>query len=523
MNSPNRFLYVAIIPGILGVLLISNQVVTSIEKEVAAQHKTAAITQEPDLTGINGILDRKISAHITPGAIEENVHTKPFDMEYVRNAPSLETEVIRGWHKIKGAIPTLQKEVIITVCEWWPGYQWRVPVVLTVPEDGARGFVITGQGRGEKADPGIDRLLAGGVGHVRTKISVIESYPDGKKAAAISNALLSRTKDYRYTRFWIWGMTMMRAATAALAEEQYMKPGKIAAYGGSKNGLSPAMALIHDDRFTGIHPNVAPPNESPYLSGDPVLLREVADANHRFFTAFDAGNIQVPFNREWYVFNSYGRTPAAMLKVSMTEDLTEEDVYRCMRQINKVSFVSLHHDRLEDRGCEFLFDLGSHDNVTPALTYLGEKYPEIPVCIHPNGGHGQQGKGLLPFAPANDNQVAFMSNHFFGNRPMMKSPVVRYEKRETSITVEVSFTDSPPADTGKIFWMFDRDPGGSAGYVAFYFKHFKDMNRVNKRSWKAEIELNSTASTVDFFTFHSNTIGNMPAHISCPYTRINLR
>ena len=481
---------------------------------------------------VDSILSRKVYANVAPGAIAEDVSSKPFDMEYVRNAPSLEPRVIHDWHKVDGPVPTYQKHIEITVCEWWPGYKWRVPVHLTVPEGGAHGFIITGRsGFDEEDQKGSGKLLAGGIGEVATKIKALGAYPGGRKAEQTSTMLFIKTKDYRYTRLWLWSMTIMRAATAALAEEEYFKPGKIAGFGGSKNGMAPTTALIHDDRFTGVRPSVAPPHECPYTLGDPEAVREVEEASRRFFEALDTGEMDLPMGRDWYVKNSYGRKIFRILTESTTElqeimlanGWTENDIRRVLREIYQMCMISLNFDKLEKRGCEVLFDIGSHDNVTPDLAYLGAKYPQIPVCIYPNGGHGQQGKSLLPFSAGGDNYTAFMSNHFFGDRPMMIPPKLSYERKGSKIEIRVEFQSGPPADTGTIYWMFDREPGGSAGYVAFYFKLQKDMERVDERTWKTEIECSEDASTVEFFTFHSNTINDMRAHISSPYTQIKLK
>ena len=61
----------------------------------------------------------------------------------------------------------------------------------------------------------------------------------------------------RYTTIWIWSMTLMTATTAAYAEVDHFEKGKVAGSGGSKNGVSPATALINDERFTATYSKVA--------------------------------------------------------------------------------------------------------------------------------------------------------------------------------------------------------------------------------------------------------------------------
>ena len=122
-------------------------------------------------------------------------------------------------------------------------------------------------------------------------------------------------------------------------------------------------------------------------------------------------------------------------EVMLANGWTAEDMRGVLREVYQMCVVSLNLDKLEKRGCEVLFNIGSHDNVTPDLAYLGAKYPQIPVCISPNGGHGQQGKGLLRINSNGENYTAFMSNHFFGDRPMMVPPRLSYEKKEDKIEI----------------------------------------------------------------------------------------
>ena len=64
-------------------------------------------------------------------------------------------------------------------------------------------------------------------------------------------------------QYWGWPASLMRAVTAAYAEEKYFEKGKVAASGGSKNGASPSISIIHDIRITALHATVSPISESP--------------------------------------------------------------------------------------------------------------------------------------------------------------------------------------------------------------------------------------------------------------------
>ena len=103
----------------------------------------SAVEQDPfDGIDVERLLRGKLYQDLAPGAVAEDVTKKPFDMEYVRNAPSLETEVIEDWRpvveadEVRGSAPMLQKRIRITVCEIWPGRKWRVPVRLIAPVEG---------------------------------------------------------------------------------------------------------------------------------------------------------------------------------------------------------------------------------------------------------------------------------------------------------------------------------------------------------------------------------------------------
>ena len=94
--------------------------------------------------------------------------------------------------------------------------------------------------------------------------------------------------------------------------------------------------------------------------------------------------------------------------------------------------------------------------------------------------------------------------------------------------VTVTFASS--AETGRIFWMYDRGPDGSAAYINELFPEdqWKDMeSEAQKKVWTAEIELESGASRIDFFTNHRKTIEHRSeeygSYLSSPYTRVSLQ
>jgi hypothetical protein len=68
-----------------------------------------------------------------------------FDMEAIRDAGTLELEVLQDWHPVTGPVLTRQRLVTIRVGELWPGQDLRVPVRMIAPHDRkAKGFHLTG-------------------------------------------------------------------------------------------------------------------------------------------------------------------------------------------------------------------------------------------------------------------------------------------------------------------------------------------------------------------------------------------
>ena len=56
-----------------------------------------------------------------------------FDMAAIRDASTLEVDVIEEWHRVDGQVSTRQKLVTINVGQMWPGQSYRMPVRMVVP------------------------------------------------------------------------------------------------------------------------------------------------------------------------------------------------------------------------------------------------------------------------------------------------------------------------------------------------------------------------------------------------------
>ena len=120
-----------------------------------------------------------------------------------------------------------------------------------------------------------------------TTIDAME--PVGKLDVGMKEHFL-KTKDARYTPAWIWGMSDMRALTAAMAEKDVFQPMKVIATGGSKRGVATAAAGIADDRFTAIMPVVAPIIDRPADRMWKALRpAEITKANEQFLVGSRRG------------------------------------------------------------------------------------------------------------------------------------------------------------------------------------------------------------------------------------------
>ena len=165
----------------------------------------------------------------------------------------------------------------------------------------------------------------------------------------------------RYTTVWIWSMTLMRATTAAYAEVDYFEKGKVAGSGGSKNGISPAVALINDERFTATCSSVAFAWASPTRKGDRGELQEVQAANETFFEAARAGEFELEMQREkWYRSHMVGSRPSMEMMALQAGISVDEFHDRTDRLMSSVC-VTENWDRLMERGVDLLFQPGTHD------------------------------------------------------------------------------------------------------------------------------------------------------------------
>ncbi|MEM7368608.1 MAG: hypothetical protein AAF587_08380 [Bacteroidota bacterium] len=459
---------------------------------------------------------------------ESGAGTPLFDMTEILDASSLKVEIMEDWHRVEGEVPTRQKFMSISVGELWPGQDYRIPVRMIVPVDSrAKGFHLTG-GHGHRTmekdaqlKPVEKELIAGGVGLVYTIVQNIATSPTQKVLGEQMHKRFIESLNPHYSiQYWAWPATMMRAITAAYAEEEYFEEGKVAVSGGSKNGASPSVAMIVDERITAQHARISPIYDSPLRLCDPSAWTELKKENtvypetNAFAKRFQGGTFGPVYNAEAL---KAGHSWEAIRKLAL--------------QLADDLFISRNLEKLGQRGVDLLFEPGTHDCVAYDVPWGGEHFPQIPIYLKANSGHGKR-KVIHPKAePDEKNLSAFLLGHFFQDmEPMLEPPSVEYEIKEGKLQIQIQFKPDSHEEGGRIWWIYDRHLDGSAAYLHDLFpeNQWQDMKYSRqKKAWTAEIALPENVSHIDFFSNHKKTLKRSstiyPTYISSPYTRIQLK
>jgi hypothetical protein len=441
-----------------------------------------------------------------------------FDMDEIRDPSTLGIEILQDWHKVKGSIETRQKLVSINVGDLWPGQEFRVPVRMVVPANTkAQGFHLTGGSHPSKLQRDLrpnlleSKLLAGGVGLVITVIQSPKTYGQGQLGKE-AESRFSKTLNPRFKiQYWAWPATLMRAITTAYAEVDHVEKGKIALSGGSKNGASPSMAILHDKRMTAVHATVSPIWDSPLRLNDDAAWKQLRSEPGRF-NMFSGGHFGPCYN-----------------DAAMAAGQTWKKLKSFKRQISDAVFISRNMDALEKRGVEMLFHPGSHDSVAYDIHWGGLHHPSIPVYLGANSGHGK--KGHPNTERDQQNKAIFMLKHFFPNEvhgELLTSPKVKHRIRGKKLEVTVSFPKKSNEESGRIWWMFNRAADGSSRYLNEMIPDDQtmEMKKVGA-AWKAKIDLRPNISHIDFFSNHRKTLQHgeslYKSYLTSPYTRVKLK
>lgn len=466
------------------------------------------------------LLVRAVFAEIQPAA---------FDLPAIRDVSTLETTVIQDWQPVAKLKGIKQKLVEITVCEWWPGQKVRLPVTMCAPDTTnlCTNIIIANQGLAVKpALPNgamLELLTKHGVGIVMIGMSTIDAMePKGSLHLGMKEHLL-REKNARYTPAWIWGMSDMRALTAAVAESSVFKVSKALATGGSKRGVGAAICGIWDDRFTAILPVVAPMLGNPggaYVRGS--ALQDETAMNVSFLDHLPEG---LPGTARQALLERDERRGDQ--SITLSEAVAAGWSSQEITQMNDAAWdacrMASHLDAVRHRGLEFFYHVGTNDNVCPALRQLGEKHPDFPLYILPGGQHGgPKSSGFTLQTPsqpeANENLTAFARHHFFGDRSLPSGPQILFTLVGSKIAVTVTFPKGNVPQTNSLSWCADRHPPYT--YAAEY-DHWDVVPLManGANTLTAEIVIPASAKTVDFVSTHTHTENKIPFHFSSPYQR----
>lgn len=443
-----------------------------------------------------------------------------FDMNAIRDPSTLEIEIVQDWHQVEGRIPTRQKLVNIRVGEFWPGQEYRMPVRMVVPADGkAKGFHLTGGNNLKRLNQDIrltsmeQELIKGGVGLVYTVVQNLKQSGLDELGKASESRFLETLNPHDKIQYWAWPATMMRAVTTAYAETDHFEVGKVAMSGGSKNGATPSMAIIHDDRMTAVHASVSPIWDSPLRLGDLSAWYIVESVAGPLTHPFLGGHFGPNFNNE-----------------AIANGHSVKDLQEFAEKISDDVFISRNLEKLRKRKVDMLFHPGTHDFVAYDIAWGGEHHPTIPIYLKANSGHGK--KQPHPATERDEqNKFAFLLNHFFDDvDPLLEPPSVKHRVNDGKLNVTVRFKADSGAESGRIWWMYDRAPDGSTVYLSKLIppENSTEMEHDKKRGvWTASIDLNPNAKRIDFFSNHRKTIRyagkEYRTYLSCPYTRVELK
>lgn len=442
-----------------------------------------------------------------------------FDMEAICDPSTLDIEVLQDWHPVEGEIETRQKLVTINVGELWSGQDFRIPVRMVVPgSQRAKGFHLTGGSTPARLKEDIRpngvfrELLSGGVGLVFTVVQEPGSYGERDLARAAEERFARTLNPHFKIQYWAWPATLMRAITAAYAESDHFEEGKVAVTGGSKNGASPSMAILHDDRMTAVHASVSPIWDSPLRLCDRAAWQEL-DSQEGRRGPFSGGHYGPTFNRE-----------------VLEAGHTWEDLQAFTREISDAVFISRNLKQLRRRGVEMLFHPGTHDCVAYDMAWGGAEHPDIPVYLGANTGHGKRGHPRLERRQS--NKSVFLLKHFFPKEisgRLLVPPKVEHALVDDAIEVIVEFPDGYEPEGGSIWWMFNRAPDGSPRYLSEPIPddNFAEMHYDERRGvWVVEIELDARAEQIDFFSNYLSRVKHngraYETYLSSPYTRVVL-
>jgi hypothetical protein len=374
------------------------------------------------------------------------------------------------------------------------------------------------------------RLLKEGVGVALIGMTTVDAMePLGLDVGMKEHFL--KSKDARFTPAWIWGMSDMRALTAAAAEKDVFQPVKVMATGGSKRGVATAAAGIADDRFTAIMPVVAPiidPPGGPYIEG--TRPAKIARANEQFLAEMRAGKLAyvTPAGFDAITVREKARADERLtLKEARDAGWTDDEIKAASTLAWEVCRTTNHLPALQKRGVEIFYNNGSNDNVSPGMLELCKRFPKLPILIVPGGQHGA-GKGAAftkmvgSMPEVDENLYAFAQHHFFNARPMVATPEItqHWDGAARRLQVTAVFPDQAAPQKNELWWSVNRHPDYT---IEMEYDPWQStpMRQTGPATFVGEVTLDSKPDTLDFVTVHQHTANGSTLMVSGPLKRID--
>ena len=471
--------------------------------------------------------------------LHADINTGSYDMAAIRDISTLETKVIQDWTPMAKDPAVKQKLVEITICEWWPGQKVRLPVTFNAPANGGvcKQLIIGNAGLTLKpaapAGAMLRLLKEQGVGVVLIGMSTIDAMEPAPLLMPGMKEHMLKTKDARYTPAWIWGMSDMRAITAAIAEKEVFQPEKVLVTGGSKRGVATAAAGIHDDRVTAILPVVAPiidPPGGPYVHG--MMPEEITKMNEQFIADLRAGKIKeapVSAAEPLIARDKIRADERITLDAAKAAGWSEAEMKAMCAGAWEVCRTTNYWPALKQRGLEVFYNQGSNDNVGPGLIELGEKFPDLPIYVIPGGQHGgaketgfMKQVGGLP--EVDENLRAFAMHHFFGMRRMVAPPKVltQWNKDTRTLHVTATFSDGSEPQKNALWVSLDRHPDYSM-QMEYDAWSSVPMTKTGAATYEADFRVPAGTKTVNYETVHEHEEAGSTITLSSPALQTEVR
>ncbi|HEY2414899.1 MAG TPA: hypothetical protein VGI40_21825 [Pirellulaceae bacterium] len=473
------------------------------------------------------------------GCAQGEIKPAAYDLSAVRDPATLETRIVQDWKPVANDPSIRQKLVEVTVCEWWPGQKVRLPVTFVAPASGGpcRDVIVANMGLALRpalpSGAALRLLKEKRVGVVLVGMGTIDAMrPAGKLRLGMQEQLL-KTKDTRFTPAWIWGLSDMRALTAAIAENDAFQPTKVLATGGSKRGVAAAVAGIHDDRFTAIMPIVAPPLGNPggaYVVGtDPA---EITKANEVFLAALADGKMPgLPATAHAALVDRQDRRidERITLAQAQTAGWSEAEIAQINDRAWDICHAANYLQICQRRGLEIFYNVGTNDNVSPSLRELGHLWPQFPIYIVPGGQHGgPKGAGFsrqVPTLPeVDENLFAFAEHHFFGTQPNTTIPKINatWDSPSRTLHVDVTFANEVDPQKNELSWSLNRHPPYT---LAFEYDRWNaiQLKQIGHGRFSSQIVFQAGDESIQLVTTHTYTIENRSLSFSSPLLQVDLR